>query len=89
MSLEQLRQNIAKIDVQLVKLLNERAQQSLQIFVEKKISNLPVYNQQQEDQVIQNVIQKNNGPLTSEQLKSIFEIIIESCRAIQQKQERL
>ena len=89
MSLKHLRQNIAKIDVQLVKLLNERARQSLQIFMEKQRSNLPVYNQQREDQVIQNVIQQNKGPLTSEQLKSIFEIIIESCRTIQQKQERL
>ncbi len=89
MSLEQLRQNIAKIDVQLVKLLNERAQQSLQIFMEKQRSNLPVYNQQREDQVIENVIQQNKGPLTSEQVKSIFEIIIESCRTIQQKREGL
>ena len=89
MSLEQLRQNIEKIDVQVVKLLNERARQSLQIFMEKQKSNLPVYNQQQEDQVIKNVIQQNSGPLTSEQVKSIFEIIIESCRTIQQKREGL
>ncbi len=87
MSLETLRQNIAKIDIQLLKLLNERAQQSLQIFREKQRSNLPVYNQQREDQVIQNVIQQNSGPLTSEQVASIFKIIIESCRIIQQKQE--
>lgn len=87
MSLEKLRQNIEKLDNQIVGLLNERARLSIQILNEKQKSRLPIYNQQREKQVIQNAIRQNGGPLTSEQMKVIFQIIVESCRTIQQSQK--
>jgi chorismate mutase/prephenate dehydratase len=87
MSLEKLRQDIDKLDNQIVELLNERARLNLQILKEKQKSNLPIYNQQREQQVIQNAIRHNRGPLTSEQIKIIFQIIVESCRTIQQRQK--
>ena len=87
MLLEKLRQEIEKLDSQIIQLLNERAQLSLEILKEKQKSNLPIYNQKREQQVIQNAIQQNGGPLTSEQIKIIFQIIVESCRTIQQRQK--
>ena len=87
MSLEQLRQKIDKLDIALVELLNERAKISLQILQEKQKSDALVYNQKREQQVIQNVTQENNGPLTSEHIRSIFQQIIESCRNLQHSQK--
>jgi chorismate mutase/prephenate dehydratase len=87
MLLEKLRQDIDKLDSKIVELLNERARLSLEILKEKQKSNLPIHNQKREQQVIQNAIRQNEGPLTSEQIKIIFQIIVESCRTIQQRQK--
>ncbi len=84
MVLTKLRLEIDKLDVQLLALLNERAQLSLQVWKEKQKLNLPIYNQKREEDVIDNVIKQNNGPLLPEQVASIFQVIIDSCRTIQQ-----
>ncbi len=83
MSLEQLRQDIDKLDIRIVKLLNKRALLSQQIFEVKNKLDLSIYDQQREMKVIENVIRQNKGPLTSEQINSIFKTIIELCRATQ------
>ena len=87
MKLQELRREIDKLDVQLITLLNKRVQLSLQIWREKMQSNLPIHDQQREQRVIENVIKQNNGPLTPEQVKSIFQNIIDSCRTTQQNQK--
>jgi chorismate mutase len=87
MSLEQLRLDIDKVDIQLVKLLNKRAFLSQQIFEVKNKQNLSIYDQQREVKVLENVIRQNKGPLTSEQINSIFKVIIELCRATQHNQK--
>ncbi len=87
MSLENLRQEIDRVDKEIISLLNKRALFSLQILQEKKKLNLPIYNQQREEQVLQNVMEENKGPLPDEQIKSIFHVIIESCRILEQNQK--
>lgn len=87
MILHQLRFEIDKLDAQLLALLNERATLALQIGMEKQQSFQPIYNPNREEQVIENVIKQNKGPLTAEQIKSIFQVIIDSCRTIQQNQK--
>ena len=87
MALKKLRHEIDKLDIQLIGLLNERAQLSLQVWKEKQKLNLPIYNQKREEKVIENVIKQNKGPLPPEQVKSIFQVIIDSCRRIQQIQK--
>jgi len=86
-SLEKLRQKIDNLDKTLVELLNERAKTSLLILQQKQESNDSIYKQKREQQVIQNVMQENSGPLTSEQIQSIFHQIIESCRNLQLNQK--
>ena len=84
MTLKNLRDEIDKLDIQLLALLNERAQLSLRICIEKQKLKLPIYHQKREEEVINNVLKQNNGPLLPEQVKSIFQVIIDSCRSIQQ-----
>lgn len=84
--LRELRDKIDEIDTALVKLLNERAVVSLQIGGKKQDENLPVYNASREKEVINKVQQKNSGPLNEKNIESIFKIIIESCRTLQEKE---
>lgn len=84
--LRELRDKIDEIDTALVKLLNERAVVSLQIGEKKQDENLPVYNARREKEVINKVQQKNSGPLNEKNIESIFKIIIESCRTLQEKE---
>lgn len=87
MSLEKLRQDIDKVDIQIVKLLNKRVRLSQQIFEEKNKLNLSIYDQLREEKVIENVIRQNKGLLTPRQVESIFQVIIDSCRTTQQNQK--
>jgi len=87
MSLENLRGQIDNLDKMLVKLLNDRAKLSLRILQEKQKAGLPIYNKAREDEVLQNVINQSSGPLTPEQIKLIFQQVIESCRNLQQNQK--
>jgi chorismate mutase len=87
MSIAQIRQKLDRIDEKLVELLNARAQLSLQILQEKQKSGLPIYNPQREQQVLHHVAGQNKGLLSPEQLESIFKLIIETCRTIQQQQK--
>ena len=87
MVLKKLRGEIDKLDVQLLAILNERAHLSLRIGMEKQKLNLPIYNQKREQEIIDELIKQNKGPLSSEQVASIFQIIIDSCRTIQQNQK--
>lgn len=87
MELKKLRAEIDKLDAKLIVLLNERAQLGLQIAIEKQKLALPIYNQKREEEVIANVIKHNKGPLAADQIKLIFQAIIESCRTTQQNQK--
>lgn len=86
MELLDLRRQIDELDEELIKLLNNRASVSLKIGRKKQEENLPVYNSAREEDVIQKVKEKNSGPLTEENIVSIFKIIIESCRTLQEKE---
>ncbi len=84
--LRELRDKIDDIDSALVKLLNERAVVSLEIGGKKHEEGLPVYNARREMEVINKVQEKNSGPLNEKNIESIFKIIIESCRTLQEKE---
>ena len=87
MGLKKLRYEIDKLDLQLLQLLNERAQLSLQVGKEKLKLKLPIYNQKREEEVIKNLTKQNKGPFPPEHVVSIFQVIIDSCRTIQQTQK--
>lgn len=87
MSLENLREEIDSLDKTLLRLVNDRAKISLKILQEKQRLNLQIYDPQREEQVLQKIMQENNGPLSDDQIKSVFKIIIESCRNFQHQQK--
>ncbi len=81
--LAECRTLIDAVDLKLLGLLNERTRIVEEIGRIKQNLSLPIYEPKREDQVFHNVTSNNNGPLTAEALKRIFERIIDEMRNIQ------
>jgi chorismate mutase-like protein len=81
--LEECRVLIDQVDQHLVALLNERTRVVEEIGRVKRSTDLPIYEPKREDQVFANVSGCNQGPLSQEALRRIFERIIDEMRRIQ------
>lgn len=84
-SLDNPRQEIDRIDRELVRLLNQRAQLVLEIARNKARSGADVFVPERERQVLENVLAANAGPLKPEHLQSIYREILSSSRNLQRK----
>lgn len=81
--LSEYRVTIDEIDRRLVALLNERTQVVECIGRVKREARLPVYEPRREEQVFENIFSANQGPITHDAVKRIFERIIDEMRGIQ------
>jgi chorismate mutase len=83
--LEEYRVLIDDVDRRIVGLLNERTQVVENIGRVKREAQLPIYEPKREDQVFANITGANQGPLTPEAVRRIFERIIDEMRGIQRQ----
>lgn len=81
MNLADWRRRIDDIDRKLVELLNERSHCALEIGRIKQAQNLPLYQPEREQEVLQNAEKANPGPLTDAAIRRLFERIIDEARA--------
>jgi len=81
--LDEFRVLIDDVDRRIVALLNERTQVVEEIGRVKRESSLPIYEPKREEMVFANIAQCNQGPMTSEALRRIFERVIDEMRKIQ------
>ncbi|MEP7336345.1 MAG: chorismate mutase [Acidobacteriota bacterium] len=77
------RERIDEIDMQLVKLFNDRTQCAIEIGHVKKRLGLEIYSPSREAQVIANVTNANTGPLDAEAIRRLFERVIDEARRIE------
>jgi chorismate mutase len=82
-TLARYRVQIDAIDVRLLELLNERTAIVEEIGRVKQHLQLAVYEPKREDQVFDNVLAHNHGPLTADAVKRIFERVIDEMRTVQ------
>jgi len=82
-ALARCRDRIDEIDLRLLDLLNQRTSIVEQIGRIKQHLVLPIYEPKREDQVFENVVAHNPGPLPPEAVKRLFERIIYEMRTIQ------
>jgi chorismate mutase len=82
-ALGRCRERIDELDRRLVELLNERTVIVEEIGRVKKGAELPIYEPKRENQVFDNIVSHNRGPLTEDGLKRIFERIIDEMRRVQ------
>ena len=79
-TIEQYRTEIDKIDGELVRLWNARAQQALAIGAIKASTGQRVYNPAREGEVIALATKRNEGPLTSGAIQELMAATITACR---------
>lgn len=82
MTLNDYRRRIDEVDRELVRLLNRRAQMSIQVVQLKKDASLPLWDKAREEQILQHVQRRNPGPLDSPALATIFQTILEESRRV-------
>ncbi len=89
MTLKQLRKQIDRIDLQLLRLLNRRAALALRIGRVKKDRGLPVFDGKREMAVLDRLMQSNPGPLSKASVREIFGRVLRHNRQIQARRSRL
>jgi chorismate mutase len=85
MTLSDWRRQIDEIDRKLVELLNQRSRCALEIGKLKQSANLPLYQPDREQEVLQNAEAANSGPLTDAAIRRLFERIIDEARSIERE----
>src|SRR5580704_12716444 len=83
MSLTEHRQAIDQLDAQIVELLNKRTRHVLAIGEIKLKAGEEIYAPHRERAVFERVCARNSGPMTSEQLRSIYREIMSSALALE------
>src|SRR5438128_7110944 len=82
-SLRHLRVQIDKLDLQILKPVNARAGVAAEIGKGKNDHGSDVFTPAREEEVLQNVLQANKGPLDSSTVRAIFREIMSGSRALQ------
>ncbi|SNB45860.1 chorismate mutase [Geobacter sp. DSM 9736] len=83
MNIESLREEIDRLDDELLRIFNERAALALRIGMIKKGLSLPVYDPGREKNIFQRMKQHNPGPLDDHAIVRLFERVIDESRRLE------
>ncbi len=83
MKIEDWRNQIDELNGELIALLNKRATFATEIGKLKKELGLPVLDATREQAVLDRVGSMTNGPLSSDSIKRIFQVIMEETRKVE------
>lgn len=72
----ELRAKVDEIDRKIVELLNERAQNVIEIINVKKEYGIPLYDPRREEEIFEKIREANKGPLYTEAVIDIYETIL-------------
>ena len=88
-SISDLRRHIDEVDIQILDLVNRRANLAQQIGHRKAAESgqdeppRPIYVPEREKAVFQRLLDRNRGPLDNNAVRSIYREIISACRALE------
>ncbi|MGH9406810.1 MAG: chorismate mutase [Terriglobia bacterium] len=77
------RSHIDGIDLQILRLLNERARCAVEIGHQKKLQGKPAWSPEREAEILRNVVKANEGPLDDAAVRRLFERIIDEARSLE------
>lgn len=86
--LNQLRQQLDKVNVQLLELLSERARISREIGYEKEKQGVPKFDPVREKIMLDELVASNKGPFTHEAIRHLFKQIFQASLNLQQEEHR-
>ena len=85
--LAEFRDQIDRLDEQLVRLLNDRATSALQLGALKSHAGIETYQPEREIAVLQHARDTNGGPLGADAITRLFERIIDENRRLEREAE--
>jgi len=74
--INEMRKKIDSLDEELINALNERAKLSYEIRKLKTQANLPIFDEQRENEILTKITLLNNGPLDEDSIKDIYSKIL-------------
>jgi chorismate mutase len=80
------RRKIDALDLQIVELLNQRAEAARSIGKLKETTDMPVYEPKREEIIFDNVRSHNRGPLPDSELVFIYQRVIAVMRCLQRNE---
>ena len=83
MTIEDWRVEIDKIDAELLRLLNARAEIAVRVGESKRVAGLSVLNRGREREVVERARANNRGPLDDEAVERLFRAVIRESRRLQ------
>ncbi len=83
MTIDELRQEIDRIDSELLRIFNRRASLALEIGLIKKERGLPVYDPKREKLIFERMKADNPGPLDDGAIVRLFERVIDESRRLE------
>ena len=73
--ISELRQKLDDINKQLLDLVNRRLMIANDVLNVKSNSNQPAYSPERESEMIRNLIEINDGPISEESIEELFKLI--------------
>ena len=83
-SLEELRPLIDQVDMEIVRLLNERAKLVVEVGRFKRSSGSPIYAPHREQAVLAKVLEASGGPLPDQTIESVYRELMSGSFALEQ-----
>ncbi|MBU4313763.1 MAG: chorismate mutase [Actinobacteria bacterium] len=81
--LKKYREEINEIDKNIVNFLNKRAEAVMKIKRLKEDRDVPLYDAKREEELINNIIKYNKGPLYNDNIIQIFESILRNVQILE------
>jgi chorismate mutase len=87
-NIDSYRQEIDRLDRELLRIFNERAALALHIGEIKKELGLPVYDPERERRIFETMSTANPGPLENDAIIRLFERVIDESRRLERIRTR-
>lgn len=89
MTFDEIREEIDRLDRQLLEVFNRRAELALAIGAIKKERGLPIYDPEREKRIFIRVRSDNPGPLADEAIVRLFERVIDESRSLERARSKV
>ena len=83
MNIDDYRKEINRLDSELLRIFNQRAQLALNIGEIKKQQGIPVYDPEREKRIFEAMSSNNPGPLENDAIIRLFERVIDESRRLE------
>ncbi len=85
--IEELRRRVDEVDLELIRILNERARIVQEIVSIKGEAGKPLFDPRREEEILRRVAEQNEGPIYDTSMREIFELILHRIRDLEVQRE--